>query len=135
MRNDSAQVERVFRALGDSTRRAVFEAVCRRPSSISELSEPLSITLAAVTQHVQVLEDSGLIVTEKVGRVRTCQARPEGVSILTRWVEARRSEWERRFDRLNRWLAVEEPSSSGRRARAAPSNPGRGPASKRPKPR
>jgi DNA-binding transcriptional ArsR family regulator len=104
-----ANIDRVFHALGDPTRRAMLEKLSERPLSVSLLAEPLRITLAAVVQHVQVLEESGLVRTEKVGRVRTCQLEPGGLSVATNWIEQRRSEWERRLDRLGDLLA--EPDS------------------------
>lgn len=71
-------INRVFHALGDPTRRAIVERLSERPLSVSLLAKPLAITLAAVVQHLQVLEKSGLIHTEKVGRVRTCHIDPQG---------------------------------------------------------
>src|SRR6185503_12449464 len=81
---------RVFQALGDPTRRAIVEMVSERPRSVSRLAEPLGVTLTAVGQHLQVLEDCGLVRTEKVGRVRTCQVDPTGLDVLDRWTKARR---------------------------------------------
>jgi DNA-binding transcriptional ArsR family regulator len=103
-----ATLERVFHALGDPTRRAIVEKLSEGPISVSQLAEPLHITLAAVVQHLQVLEESGLVQTEKVGRVRTCRIEPEGLSVVERWIAARRSMWERRFDRLNDLLSEED---------------------------
>jgi DNA-binding transcriptional ArsR family regulator len=92
-------------ALGDATRRAILEKLGEGPVSVSRLAEPLAITLAAVVQHLQVLEDSGLIVTEKVGRVRTCRIEPTGFSVAEQWIRDRRTIWERRLDRLGDLLA------------------------------
>jgi len=78
--------------------------------SVSRLAEPLDITLAAVVQHLQVLEESGLVQTEKVGRVRTCRIEPGGLSAAEKWIADRRSIWERRLDRLGELLA--EPDES-----------------------
>jgi DNA-binding transcriptional ArsR family regulator len=100
--------ERVFHALGDPTRRALVERLSEAPASVSQLAEPLDISLAAVLQHVAVLEQSGLIRTEKVGRVRTCTIVPGGLSVIEQWIADRRSLWERRFDRLGRILAERE---------------------------
>lgn len=97
-------VQRVFHALGDPTRRAIVERLSRGPSSVSELSRPLAITLAAVVQHVQVLEESGLIYTQKVGRVRSCQLQPQGLELAERWLAERRGLWQQRFDRLGQLL-------------------------------
>ena len=90
----------VFHALGDPTRRTIVERLSRGPLSVSRLAEPLDITLTAVVQHLQVLEESGLVLTEKVGRVRTCGLATAGFTVLDRWVADRRSMWEQRLDRL-----------------------------------
>ena len=75
--------------------------------SVSRLAEPLNITLAAVVQHLQVLEECSLVQTEKVGRVRTCRIEPSGLAVVERWIGDRRSLWERRLDRLGELLAEE----------------------------
>ena len=105
MNRKKLRIDRVFRALGDSTRRAIVEKLSKGPISVSQLAEPLHITLAAVVQHVQVLEESGLVQTEKAGRVRTCRLEPAGLSMAERWIGDRRSMWERRLDRLGELLA------------------------------
>lgn len=105
MLNQRANVDRVFHALGDATRRAIVEKLSTGPISVSRLAKPLDITLAAVVQHLQVLEASGLVQTEKVGRVRTCRIESRGLTVAERWIDERRSLWERRFDRLGRLLA------------------------------
>jgi DNA-binding transcriptional ArsR family regulator len=97
-------VDRVVHALGDPTRRAIMEKLSQGPISVSQLAGPLDITLAAVVQHLQVLEESGLVQTEKVGRVRTCRIEPAGLSVAEQWIGARRSFWERRLDRLGDFL-------------------------------
>ena len=98
-------IDRVFHALSDPTRRAIVEKLSAAPMSISRLAKPLAITLAAVVQHVQILEESGLVHTEKVGRVRTCRIEPAGLSVAEQWIADRRSLWERRLDRLGSFLA------------------------------
>ena len=103
-----AQVDRVFHALGDPTRRAIVEKLSAGAISVSSLAKPLDITLAAVVQHLQVLERSGLVRTTKIGRVRTCRIEPKGLSIAERWIEERRSLWERRLDRLGAVLSENE---------------------------
>jgi DNA-binding transcriptional ArsR family regulator len=105
MPSQAAKVDRIFHALGDATRRAIVERLSRGPISVSQLAEPLNMTLAAVVQHLQVLEESGLVRSEKVGRVRTCHIEPAGLSMAEKWIEDRRSAWERRFDRLGDLLA------------------------------
>ena len=98
-------IDRVFHALGDPTRRAIVEKLSQGPVSVSRLAVPLDITLAAVVQHLQVLEKSGLVRTEKVGRIRTCRIEPKGLSVAERWIEERCSLWERRLNRLGNLLA------------------------------
>jgi len=98
-------VDRVFHALGDPMRRAIVEKLSHGPISVSRLAAPLSITLAAVVQHLQVLEESGLVQTEKIGRVRTCRIESTGLSAAEQWIRDRRSMWERRLDRLGDLLA------------------------------
>jgi DNA-binding transcriptional ArsR family regulator len=100
-----SNIDRVFHALGDPTRRAMVEKLSEGPMSVSRLAEPLNITLAAVVQHLQVLEESGLVRTEKVGRVRTCRIEPAGLNVLSQWIAERRSIWEQRLDRLGELLA------------------------------
>ena len=100
-------INRVFHALGDPTRREIVTRLSAGPSSASRLAGPLGITLTAVGQHLQVLEESGLVQTEKVGRVRTCRIETSGFSILERWISNHRSMWERRLDRLGELLADE----------------------------
>jgi DNA-binding transcriptional ArsR family regulator len=103
-------VDRVFHALADPTRRALVERLAQRPATVTDLAAPIDLTLAAVVQHLQVLEQSGVIRTEKVGRVRTCRIEPTGLSVAERWIAERRSLAERRLDRLGELLAEEEPS-------------------------
>jgi DNA-binding transcriptional ArsR family regulator len=98
-------IDAIFHALGDPTRRAIMERLGHGPISVSQLAEPLNVTLAAVVQHLQVLEESGLVATEKVGRVRTCRIEPSGLSAATQWLADRRSTWERRLDRLGDLLS------------------------------
>jgi len=108
MLSHRTQVDRVFHALGDPTRRAIVERLSTGAVSVSSLATPLDITLAAVVQHLQVLERSGLVRTTKVGRVRTCRIEPKGLTIAKRWIEARRSQWEQRLDRLGALLESED---------------------------
>jgi DNA-binding transcriptional ArsR family regulator len=108
MTSQRANIDRVFHALGDPMRRAIVEKLSHGPITVSHLAKPLEITLAAVVQHVQVLEKSGLVRTTKVGRVRTCRMEPAGLSIAEQWIGERRSLWERRLDRLGTLLAEED---------------------------
>jgi DNA-binding transcriptional ArsR family regulator len=101
----SDNIHRIFHALGDPTRRALVERLSEAPVTVSQLAEPLAITLAAVVQHLQILEESGLVRTEKIGRVRTCRIEPKGFSVMEQWIRDRRTTWERRFDRLGEFLS------------------------------
>ncbi|AUX27170.1 ArsR family transcriptional regulator [Sorangium cellulosum] len=103
----------VFHALGDPTRRALVEALGKGAKSVSELAAPLGISLAAVVQHIGVLEKSGLVRTEKVGRVRTCRMDPRGLNELERWISQRRAEWNRHLDKLDEYLLAEELERKG----------------------
>lgn len=102
-------LDRVFHALSDPARRSMLERLSRGPASVSELGAPLAMTLAAVVQHVQVLEESGVVRTEKVGRVRTCHLESSPLRAAEGWINERRSTWERRLDRLGELLAEDEP--------------------------
>ena len=115
MLSQHVHVDRVFHALGDPTRRAMIEKLSEGPVSVSKLAKPLDITLAAVVQHLQILERSGLVRTEKVGRVRTCRVEPKGLTIAERWIAERRASWERRLDLLGELLAATEDQPKRRR--------------------
>lgn len=91
---------RVFHALGDATRRAMLERLSEGPAAVSWLAAPLGMTLAAVVQHLQILEEAGLVRSEKTGRVRTCRLDEAGLLAAARWIADRRPEGERRIDRL-----------------------------------
>lgn len=107
-------VEMVFHALGDPTRRLMVDRLSRGSATVSELARPLAISLPGVVQHLQVLEASGLVRSEKVGRVRTCHVQPAAMREAERWIAERRAEWERRLDRLGELLA-ENPDETGER--------------------
>jgi DNA-binding transcriptional ArsR family regulator len=94
----------VFQALGDATRRRMLETISRGPISVSRLAEPFDITLAAVLQHLQVLEESGLISTQKIGRIRTCSIERAGFRLAETWIADRRSAWDKRLDALGEEL-------------------------------
>jgi DNA-binding transcriptional ArsR family regulator len=98
-------IDRVFHALGDPTRRAIVERLSERPLTVSLLAKPLDISLAAVIQHLEILEKSGLVHSEKTGRVRTCSIQPAGLSVAEQWIDDLRNLWERRLDRLGDLLA------------------------------
>src|SRR5205085_782156 len=92
-------------ALADPGRRLMVERLCSGPASVSQLAEPLKMSLSAVVQHLQVLEASGLVKSEKVGRVRTCKLEPKALRSAESWISERRTLWERRLDRLGAFLA------------------------------
>ncbi|MEY4510330.1 MAG: hypothetical protein RLZZ450_2452 [Pseudomonadota bacterium] len=105
---NNAGVERAFHALAEPTRRAIVEQLSAGPSTVSALAEPFDMSLAAVMQHLRVLEDGGIIRTQKVGRVRTCRLEPAGLNVAAQWIADRRALWERRFDRLGEILAEQD---------------------------
>lgn len=109
-------LDRAFHALSDATRRALLDRLARGPASVTELAGPFDTSLAAIVQHVQVLEASGLIATEKAGRTRTCRISSEMVLRVEQWLSERRQIWEVRFDRLGALLEAREPQSKSRRA-------------------
>ncbi|MTD93791.1 metalloregulator ArsR/SmtB family transcription factor [Hyphomicrobium sp. xq] len=109
-----------FRALAEPTRRALIERLTQGPASVSDLAKPFAMTLAAVVQHLQVLEAGGFIRSEKIGRVRTCRLEQGGFAPLANWIAARRMLMERRFDRLGVLLAEEEAAEQVSRSAAKP---------------
>jgi len=104
MLNQSPQLDRIFHALSDPTRRAVLDRLTQGPASVSELAAPFGTTLAAIVQHIQVLEASGLIFTEKIGRTRTCCVSPDAIASAERWLSERRKLWEARLDRMEAYV-------------------------------
>ena len=104
----AVNIDQLFHALGDPTRRGILNHLIDQPRSVSHLAEPLGITITAVMQHLQILEEAGLVHTEKVGRVRTCRLESAGFHALEHWVRGYRSVWERKFDRLGELLAEED---------------------------
>ena len=97
----------VFHALADPSRRLMIERLSRGPATVSELAAPLPMSLPSVVQHLGVLEASGIVRSQKVGRVRTCQLEPAAMFSAEDWMAARRLEWERRLDRLGDYLAAQ----------------------------
>jgi DNA-binding transcriptional ArsR family regulator len=110
-------LDRVFQALADPTRREMVERLSRGPASVSQLAEPLPMSLPAVVQHLHVLEASGLVQSEKVGRVRTCRIEPGALRPVERWISERRTSWERRLDRLGDYLAADQSEPQGGESR------------------
>ena len=105
-------VDVLFHALADPTRRGMVERLGRGPATVSELARPLPMSLPAVVQHLHVLEHSGLVRTEKVGRVRTCRLDVKTLATVSDWIAERQASWERRLDRLGQFLAAEPESES-----------------------
>jgi DNA-binding transcriptional ArsR family regulator len=111
-------LDRVYQALADPGRRLMVERLSRGPASVSELGRPLDISLAAVLQHVRVLEACGLIRSSKLGRTRTCSINPVALRVAESWIADRRSMVERRLDRLREYLAgTADKSRSGSEAK------------------
>jgi DNA-binding transcriptional ArsR family regulator len=108
---DSAdsEVDMLFQALADPSRRAMVDRLIRGPASVSELARPLAMSLPAVVQHLHVLEASGLVRSEKLGRVRTCAVEPAALRAAERWIAERRTAWEESLDRLGEYLAASSP--------------------------
>lgn len=104
MPNQQTSLDLMFQALADPTRRGMIERLTRGPASVSELAQPFSMSLPAVVQHLQMLEASGLVASEKVGRVRTCRVNPEALGLAEQWINQRRREWSGRLDRLGQYL-------------------------------
>jgi DNA-binding transcriptional ArsR family regulator len=100
----------MFQALDDPTRRAMLERLGQSPASVSELAEPFDMSLPAIVQHLQVLEAAGVVASEKVGRVRTCRINPGALSQAETWIHQRRTEWERKLDRLGAYLDLTKPA-------------------------
>ena len=108
MLNQEQTLDAMFQALADPTRRRMVERLSRGSASVSELAEPFSMSLPAVTQHLQVLEASGLVESEKTGRVRTCRLKPAAMTEAERWLADQRAAWEARLDRLEAYVKTLE---------------------------
>ncbi|TAJ21957.1 MAG: transcriptional regulator [Dehalococcoidia bacterium] len=102
----------VFQALADQTRREMVERLSRGPASVSELAAPFAMSLSAVGQHLKVLEASGLVRSEKHGRVRTCRLEAEAMRRAQQWISLRRANWEQRLDRLGEYLDADDSNET-----------------------
>jgi DNA-binding transcriptional ArsR family regulator len=113
MLNQSSELDLMFQALAEPARRNMVDRLCRGPASVSELAEPLAMSLPSVMQHLQMLEASGLVRSQKIGRVRTCRIEPAALRLAERWIGERRAQWERSLDRLGEYLDAhpEEPEA------------------------
>jgi DNA-binding transcriptional ArsR family regulator len=114
MLKQMGELDLVFQALADPSRRAIVERLSQGSATVSELAAPLPMSLPGVVQHLQVLEASGLVLSEKVGRVRTCRLDLKMLGSAQNWITERREMWERRLDRLGQYLAEhpENPNPS-----------------------
>jgi DNA-binding transcriptional ArsR family regulator len=110
MLNDSSQLDRAFQALSDPVRRRMLAQLSLGPASVSELAKPFSISLPAVLQHLKALEESGLVRSEKKGRVRTVSLEPKTLSAAESWIAERRTEWEAQLDRFENYLSTLKPN-------------------------
>lgn len=110
--NQFADLDRVFHALADPSRRLIVERLARGPASVSELARPLTMSLPGVLQHLQVLEACSLVASEKAGRVRTCRIEPGTLRQVEQWVTHQRTTWEQRLDRLGDYLAQDQPEGN-----------------------
>ena len=113
---ESQQLDQAFHALADGNRRAIVARLTRGAASVSELAAPLNVSLPTVLQHLNVLEHSGLVRSEKVGRVRTCRLEPGPMRTVEHWIADHRSTWERRFDLLGDILDEAFPTTKGHRS-------------------
>lgn len=113
MLSQSPSLDLMFQALADPTRRLILERLTKGPATVSQLAAPFAMSLPAVVQHLGVLEGSGLVRTEKIGRVRTCRIEPIAMRTAEDWIGERRTIWEKRLDRLGSYLAQQkdEPHS------------------------
>ncbi|MBB2698101.1 ArsR family transcriptional regulator [Rhizobium phaseoli] len=107
MIDGQVDLDRMFHALSDRSRRGMIDRLGRGPASVTELAAPLSVALPTVLKHLQVLESSGLVLSEKSGRVRTYRLQQDALAAVERWVEQRKTRWTTAFDRLDQLLADE----------------------------
>ena len=105
MQTQSVTLDRMFHALADPARLVMLDRLIRGPATVSDLAKPLAMSLPAVVQHLAVLELSGLVKSEKSGRVRTCRIEPKALRTAEDWISERRTFWERRLDKLGEILA------------------------------
>jgi DNA-binding transcriptional ArsR family regulator len=110
-------LDQAFHALADSNRREIVARLTRGAASVSELAAPLGVSLPTVLQHLDVLQRSGLVRSEKVGRVRTCQLEPDPMRAVEHWIAEHRAVWERRFDLLGDVLDDAFPTAKGDRSK------------------
>jgi DNA-binding transcriptional ArsR family regulator len=118
MANQSMQLDHVFGALSDTTRRAIVVRLCEGEASVGELAKPFKMALPSLLKHIRILESSGLVASEKTGRVRTCSLQTEALASIEVWLAAQREIWGQRLDRLEMYvekLKKEEKSNARKR--------------------
>lgn len=104
MAKHDLELSRLFHALADPTRRSILTQLAERPARVTELAEPTGLSLPTVMRHLSVLEEAGLIVTAKDGRIRTCALVPEAMEPMRTWIDEQRTIWEARLDRLDAFV-------------------------------
>jgi DNA-binding transcriptional ArsR family regulator len=104
MANQSPRLDHVFAALADPTRRAIVMRLCAGEASVGELADPFDMALPSFMKHIHVLEESGLVQSEKSGRVRTCRLSPEALLSAEDWFQHQRAIWEARLDRFEAYV-------------------------------
>ena len=118
MANQSRQLDHVFGALSDATRRAIVIRLCDGEASVGELAKPFEMALPSLMKHIRILESSGLVTSEKSGRVRTCSLQTEALATIEVWLAAQREIWEQRLDRLEMYVEkLENEDKSNARKR------------------
>ena len=119
----SPALDLMFHALADPSRRLMLDRLTAGPATVSDLARPFAMSLPAVVQHLKVLEASGLVASQKVGRVRTCHVETGALRAAEQWINERRTTWERRLDRLGDILAESTKQSPGNRPTTATQPP------------
>jgi DNA-binding transcriptional ArsR family regulator len=109
---DSARLDRMFFALSDAQRRGMLDRLSKRPTSVTELAEPLGMALASAVKHLAVLEQGGFVSSSKIGRIRTYQVEPEAFDAMQAWVAKRRKQLDAQFDRLDAYLAAQKSKAT-----------------------
>ena len=112
LQHHSEPLDLAFQALSDPGRRAMVERLSFGPASVSELAQPLPMTLSAVVQHLKVLEEAGLVTSRKIGRVRTCALEIKAMTQIEAWIVERKRFWERQYDQLDAYLARTAPEKT-----------------------
>jgi DNA-binding transcriptional ArsR family regulator len=105
MTADPVNLDRLFHALADPSRRRMVDRLSRGPASVKELAAPLSMALPSVLKHLRVLEAGGIVLSQKLGRVRTFRIEPQALATIEEWVVERKATWNDQFDRLEAYLA------------------------------